>query len=273
MTCFVSARNDWFSRQAAVSPAVAPPTVQICRLPLLSSLFLSTCRRLESPVGNTESLPSFGSLSAGGDCLVLWGVGCSRGNSLLSVCCRGMSLWSAGCRRSNGLLSVGCCRGTSLWSACCGRGNGLLSLVCSRCKSLCGAGWCQGVGVGQWCWVLDGAVGSFVTDGTVTALVLDSSVRWRWNRKALVWSAGPEVVSGSAVEALVWSATPVVVSDGVAEVVVATVWAVAAAAEGWVAATEAKAVVVAVKVLMRAARPMLLDVAAAAVHTGRTGDP
>ena len=51
-------------------------------------------------------------------------------------------------------------------------------------------------------------------------------------------------------------------------------WAVAAAAEGWVAATEAKAAVVAVKVLMRAARPTLLDVAAAAVHTGRrTGDP
>ena len=95
-----------------------------------------------------------------------------------------------------------------------------------------------------------------------------------WNRKALVQSAGPEVVSGSAVDALVWSATPVVVSDGVAEVVVATVWAVAAAAEGWVAATEAKAVVVAVKVLMRATRPTLLDVAAATVHTGRrTGDP
>ena len=99
--------------------------------------------------------------------------------------------------------------------------------------------------------------GALVSDGADTALVLDGSVRRHWNRKALVWSA-----------------TPVVVSDDVAEVVVAMVWAVTAAAEGWVAATETKAVLAAVEVLMRAARPTMLDVAAAAVHTGRrTGDP
>ena len=85
---------------------------------------------------------------------ILWGVGCGRGNSLLSVCCRGMSLGSAGCRRSNGLLSVGCCRGTSLWCAGCGRGNSLLSLGCSRCKSLCSAGWCQTALSRWWCWAV-----------------------------------------------------------------------------------------------------------------------
>ena len=119
-TCFVSARDDWFSRQAAMSPAVAPPTVWTCRLLLLSSLFLSTCRRLESPIRSTE--PSFlwqpqngRQLSCAVQSWSLWGVGCARCNSLLSVCCsRHRSLCSADCCRSKGLLSVGCCRGTCL---------------------------------------------------------------------------------------------------------------------------------------------------------------
>ena len=89
----------------------------------------------------------------------------------------------------------------------------MLSLGCSRCKSLCGAGLCQTALSWCWWWVLDGVL---VSDGADTALVLDGSVRRHWNRKALVWSAGPEVVS-----------------DDVAEVVVAMVWAVTAAAEGW----------------------------------------
>ena len=82
----------------------------------------------------------------------------------------------------------------------------------------------------------------------------------------------PVVASDGAVDALVWSATPVAVSDDVAEVVVATVWVVAAAAEGWVAAAEVKVAVAAVEVLTSAARG--LEVAAVVVRTGRrTGEP
>ena len=60
------------------------------------------------------------------------------------------------------------------------------------------------------------------------------------------------------------------VSDNVAEVVVAMVWVVAAAAKVWVAAAEVKVAVVAVEVLTRAGRG--LEVAAAAVCTGRSTD-
>ena len=132
-----------------MSPAVAPPTVRTCRLPLVSSLLLSTCRRLESPIRSAESLPSFGSLSAGGDCLVQFSRGVS-GVVGVTVCvtadvevCRvrvvatvcgvwvvatvcGVwvvtnGLWSVGC--GNGLWSVGRPRGTCLCSAGCGRGD------------------------------------------------------------------------------------------------------------------------------------------------------
>ena len=82
----------------------------------------------------------------------------------------------------------------------------------------------------------------------------------------------PVVASDGAVDARVWSATPVAVSNDVAVVVVAMVWVVAAAAKVWVAAAEVKVAVVAVEVLTRAGRG--LEVAAAAVCTGRsTGDP
>ena len=119
-------------------------TVRTCRLPLVSSLPLSTCRRLESPIRNADEPALLWQSQCRrrlSGAVQSWGVGCGRDNR---VCySRRRSMWSAGC--GNGLWSVGC--GNGLWSVSCG--NGLWSVGRPRGTCLCSAGCGRGDDAGS----------------------------------------------------------------------------------------------------------------------------